>query len=101
MKEKAFRETKIRNVHEMGEMKRAQELRVDDFSVQKLRASHETIHKLTSQLQEMQEQINSLSDSGHDKKWNQFLLKMFTRSQSTRKDSKSAIYAALRQTLAT
>ena len=28
-------------MYEMGEMKRAQELRVDEFSVQKLRESHE------------------------------------------------------------
>ena len=59
LKEKALRETLIRNIHEMGEMKRAQELRVDDFSVQKLRGSHETIQRLTSQMQEMQEQMNS------------------------------------------
>ena len=39
----------------MGEVKRAQELRVDEFFVQKLRESHETIQRLTSQLQEMQE----------------------------------------------
>ena len=32
MKEKVLRETQIRNIHEMGEMKRAQELRVGDFS---------------------------------------------------------------------
>ena len=35
VKEKVLRETQIRSMHEMGEMKRAQELRVDDFSVQK------------------------------------------------------------------
>ena len=34
MKEKVLRDTQIRNTHEMGEMKRAQELRVDEFSVQ-------------------------------------------------------------------
>ena len=51
-------------MHEMGEMKRAQELRVDEVSVQKIRESHETIQKLTSQLQEMQEQMNSMNDSG-------------------------------------
>ena len=64
MKEKVLRETRIRNIHEMGEMKRAPELRVDEFSVQKLRQSHETIQLLTSPLQEMQEQMNSKSDSG-------------------------------------
>ena len=35
MKEKVLRDTQIRNFHEMGDMKRAQELRVDEFSVQK------------------------------------------------------------------
>ena len=43
-------------------MKRAQEL-LDEFSVQKLRQSHETIQRLTSQLQEMQEPMNSMNDS--------------------------------------
>ena len=64
MKEKVLRDTQIRNIHEMGEMKRAQELRVDEFSVQKLRERHETIQRLTSQLQEKQEQMNSMKDSG-------------------------------------
>ena len=64
MKEKALRETQIRNIHEMGEMKRAQELRVDEFSVQKLRENHETIRRLTSQMHEMQEQMNSMNDLG-------------------------------------
>ena len=50
---KTVRETHIRNIHEIGEMKRAQELRVDEFSMQKLRESHETIQRLISQLQEM------------------------------------------------
>ena len=63
-KEKVLRDTEIRSVHVMGEMKRAQELRVDDVSVRKLRENHETIQQLTSQLQEMQEQMNSKSDSG-------------------------------------
>ena len=64
MKEKVLRETQIRSVHEMGEMKRAQELRVNEVSVQKIRENHETIQELTSQLQEMQEQMNSMTDSG-------------------------------------
>ena len=36
MKEKVLRDTQIRSMHEMGEMKRAQELRVDEFSVKKI-----------------------------------------------------------------
>ena len=34
MKEEPIRDTKIRSIHDMGELKRAQELRVDEFSVQ-------------------------------------------------------------------
>ena len=35
-KEKALRDAQIRSMHEMGEMKRAQELRVGEFSVRKI-----------------------------------------------------------------
>ena len=37
MKEKVLRDTQIRNMHEMGEMKRAQELQVDEVSVPKVK----------------------------------------------------------------
>ena len=50
-------------MHEMGKIKRAQEHRVVEVSMQKLRENHETI-QLTSQLQQMQEQMNSVNDSG-------------------------------------
>ena len=63
-KEKALPDTQIRSMHEMGEVKRAQVQQVDEFSIQKLRANHETIQQLTSQLKEMQEQMNSMNDSG-------------------------------------
>ena len=43
--------------------KRAQELRVDEFSVQQLRESHDTIQKLTSEIQELQERVNCMIDS--------------------------------------
>ena len=64
MKEKFLRNTQIRNMHEMGEIKRAQEQRMDEVSVQKLRENQETTQQLTSQLQQMQEQMNSMNDSG-------------------------------------
>ena len=51
-------------MHELGEVNRAQEQRVDEISVQRLGENHETIQKLTSQLQEVQEQMNSMNDSG-------------------------------------
>ena len=64
LKEKVLRNTQIRNMHEMGESKRAQEQRIDEVSVRKLRENHETIQQLTSQLQQMQEQLNPMNDSG-------------------------------------
>ena len=71
MKDKVLRDTQIRSMHEMGEMKKAQELRVDQISVQKIIENREAIQKLTSQLKEMQEQMNSVSDSENFKKWSQ------------------------------
>ena len=63
--ELSMKEKVLRNMHEMGEIKKAQEVRVDEVSsVQKLREIHETIQQLTSQLQQMQEQMNSMNDSG-------------------------------------
>ena len=56
--------TQIRNMHEMGEIKRAQQQRIDEVSAQELSENHETIQQLTSQLQQMQEQIHSMNDSG-------------------------------------
>ena len=50
MREKALRDTQIRSVHEVGELKKAPELRVDDFSEQKAGESHDTIQRLTSQI---------------------------------------------------
>ena len=64
MKEKVLRNTQIRNMHEMGEIKRAQEQLVDEVSLQKLRENHETIQQLTSQLQQKQEQMHSMIGSG-------------------------------------
>ena len=41
----------------------AQEMRVDEFSIHKLRESHVTIQELTSQIQELQERVNYMNDS--------------------------------------
>ena len=102
IKEKVVRNTQIRSMHEMGGMKRAQELRVDEFSPQKLRESHETIQRLTSQVQESQEKMNYLNDPGEFSRGRvEFLWTIFTRFQSTSKDSKSTRFAKLRQMLAT
>ena len=42
--------------------------------MQKLRENHETIQQLTSQLQQMQEQTNSVSDSGDFQDVNQIIV---------------------------
>ena len=55
-KEKPLQDTQVRSKHEMGKMKRAQVQQFDEFSMQ----NHETIQQLTSQLHQMQEQMNSI-----------------------------------------
>ena len=39
-------------------------MRVDEFSLQKLRESHATIQELTSQKQEFEERVHCMNDSG-------------------------------------
>ena len=65
LSEKVLRDTQIRNIHEMGEMKRELKNYESTNSLYKTwEKDHETIQKLTSQLQEMQDQMNSMNDSG-------------------------------------
>ena len=47
-------------------------MRVDEFSVQQLRESHDTIQRRTSQIQELQERVNYMNHSGEsqDVEWN-------------------------------
>ena len=60
----ALRDTQIGSIHDMGELKRAQEFRIDEFSVQKSREIHYTIQRLTSPIQELQERVNCMNGSG-------------------------------------
>ena len=62
-RERVLRETQIRSIHEVGELKRAQEMRMDEFSGNELRESHATIQEPTSQIQELQERMNYMNDS--------------------------------------
>ena len=61
---KALRETHIRSIHGVGELKRVQEMRIDEFSRNELREIHATFQDLTSQIQELQERMNYMNDSG-------------------------------------
>ena len=56
-RERALRETRIGSIHEMGEVKRAQEMRVEDFSWL-------TFQELTSQMKQLQERANLMNDFG-------------------------------------
>ena len=47
----------------MEELKRAQEMRIDEFSKQEARKSQATVHELTSQIQELQDRVNLMNDS--------------------------------------
>ena len=90
---KTLRDTGIRTFHGMEELKKAQDLRVDEFSMFEPRESHATIQELTSQIQELQERVDSLNDSRGisryriDLQW-----KMIPRSQSAGSLSKSSIF---------
>ena len=76
LREKALRYTRIRNIHEVEELKRVQEMRTDEFSRNESRESHATLHsrnesreshatlqEVTSQIQELQDRMNYISDS--------------------------------------
>ena len=100
MKEKGLGDTQIRRTHEMGGMKRVQEQRVDEVSVLKSRENPETIQKLNSQLQEVQEQRNSMNDSGEFQEWNRITVGDCFTSQSTSGDSEFSCFAQPRQKIA-
>ena len=63
MKGKALRDSDTEYTRD-GRNEESSRLRVDELSVEKLRESHETTQKLTSQMQSLQEQMNSMSDAG-------------------------------------
>ena len=58
-----LRETRIKSLHEMEELKRVQELRVDDFSRRRLIEIQDTINELTARIQELQNDVNCMNDS--------------------------------------
>ena len=88
-REKALRETRIRNIHEVEELKRAQKMRIDEFSRNELRESHATFQELTSNTgvagkNELYEWFQIISRCRIDLQW-----KIIQRSQSTGNCSKS------------
>ena len=47
----------------MEELKRVQELRVDEFSRRRLIENQDTINELTARIQELQNEFNCMNDS--------------------------------------
>ena len=58
-----LREAHIKSLHEMEELKRVQELRIDEFSRRRLIENQDTILELTARIQEQQNEINCMNDS--------------------------------------
>ena len=58
-----LREAHIKSLHEMEELKRVQELRIDEFSRRRLIENQDTIHELTARIQELQNEVNCMNDS--------------------------------------
>ena len=53
-----LREAHIKSLHEMEELKRVQELRVDESSRRRLIENQDTINELTAKIQELQNEVN-------------------------------------------
>ena len=56
-------ETRIKSLHEMEELKRVQELRVDESSRRRLIENQDTVNELTARIQELQIEVKSMNDS--------------------------------------
>ena len=101
MKEQVLRNTQIRNMHEMGEMKRAQQQRIDEVSVQKIKrrsrdnsAAHFPI-AANARADEFYEWFWRFSTCGIELQW-----KVVSRFQSTCNDSEFSCFAQPRQKIA-
>ena len=58
-----LRESHMKSLHEMEELKRVQGSRFDEFSKRRLNENQDTIHELTARIQELQNEVDCLNDS--------------------------------------
>ena len=86
---KSLRDTRIRSIHEVEELNRAQEMRIDEFSRHELRESHAAMQELTSQIQDLQERMIISRFLGDFQDVESICSGNCSRSQSTRNCSKS------------
>ena len=57
-----LREAHVKSLYEMEELKRVQELRVDESSRRRLIENQDTISELTARIQELQNEVNCMND---------------------------------------
>ena len=97
-KEKVLRDTQIRSMHEIGKMKRAQELRNEEVSVQKMKRKswdNSTAHfpfAVNARIDEFHVWFRRISRCGIKLQW-----KIVIRFQSTCNDSEFSFHAEPRQ----
>ena len=58
-----LREAHMKSLHEMEELKRVEELRIDEFSRRRLIEHQDTTLELTASFQELQHEVNCMNDS--------------------------------------
>ena len=62
-----LREAHIKSLHELEELKRVQELRVDESSRKRLIENQDSINEFTARIQELQNEVNCMNDSRYFK----------------------------------
>ena len=62
-KNRDLREDQMKSLFEMEELKRVQELRIDEFSRRRLIENQDTINELTARIQELQNEVSCMNDS--------------------------------------
>ena len=59
-----LREARMKSLNEMEELKRFQGSRFDELSTRRLIENQDTFNELTAKVQELQNEVNCLNDSG-------------------------------------
>ena len=85
-----LRETHIKSLHEMEELKRVQGLRIDEFSRRRLFENQDTIDELTARILELQNEVNCMND------WRDFKAAESVRSGLSHVPSQPALFPLYR-----
>ena len=85
-----LREAHIKSLHEMEELKRVQELRIDESSRRRLIENQDTINELTARIQELHNEVNCIND------WSDFKDAESVRSGQSHVTSQPAFFPPFR-----